>query len=330
MKLLITISLFLSLALASTAKAEESTEAKAEEAVAVQTEETADKAEAHSIDIFLSKLYTYWNEHDLEGLFSLYGSNFSNGDGLDKDQLKDLTESLWENYPDLEVTQQSQTIRSQDQYATISLVDFFSGKTAEKHKDLEIKGVLSAVSQGELFLKKYGKDWKVESDKISFELVTVHYGDVDKYLNDNQIYFAAPEQVHSGDQYTGTLFFILPENIQATATINNELIVRPAIPVEESFQAVSGHKLERLFTANKTNHNELISATMIITKGLLEPSLEGLLFISKRINVVPSRRKLKEDQVAMSSFADSKKKKKKKDKETKAKKEGEDENSKNN
>lgn len=262
-----------------------------------------------SIEVFLNKVYKSWNEHDIEKLFSNYSINFISGDGLEKDELKELTESLWENYPDIKVENQQKSIRSQDQYASVSLIDFFSGTTAEDHEELGSKGNLSALSQGQLFLRKYGDDWKVESDKSHFELVTVHYGDVKKYLDNNQIYFASPEQVNSGDQYTGALYFILPEDIVATATINKELIISPADTVEESFQTINGHKLERLFTANETNHNELISSTVIFTKGILDPKLEGLLFISKRVNIVPKMLIPKKQRRAKHPFAVSKIKK---------------------
>ena len=251
-----------------------------------------------NVEDFLDKVYKSWNEHNAEKLFSYYSSNFESGDGLDKDDLKELTETLWKNYPDSDVQSQTRTVRIQDQYASVTVVDFFSGHSAEEHEELGEKGTLNAISQGELFLKKYGDTWKIESDKTNFELITVHFGSVKDYLDSNQIYFAVPEQVKSGEQYTGTLYFILPENVQATATVNQEAITNEPGDINESFQAISAHKLERLFSANETNHNELISATVILTKGILEPELEGLLFIAKRVNILPNRKKIKKSEKA--------------------------------
>lgn len=258
------------------------------------------------IDGFLDTVYKAWNEHDSEKLFSFYSSSFITSDGLDKDQFQELTEKLWKNYPDIKLESQTRSIRSQDSYATVSIVDLFYGTSDDEHKDLGDSGRLSAISQGQIFLKKYGREWRIESDRANFELVTISFGNVKQYLDQNLIYFAAPEQVNSGDEYSGTLYFILPENIQATATINKELITSPSDEIDESFQAITTHKLERLFSANSTNHNELISATVVLTKGILEPTLEGILFISKRINVIPSRGKIKKQQIAKYSFADPK------------------------
>lgn len=278
--------------------------------------DTAEEAKSEltvSIDEFIAEVYKAWNEHDAEKLFAFYSSDFLSGDGLDKDQFMNLTETLWENYPDIKVESQTRTVRTQDQYATASTIDFFQAKSTNKHAELDDYGELNAISQGQIFLERYGDAWKISSDKTNFELVTVHFGDVKKYLDENQIFFAVPEQVKSGEQYTGTLYFILPENIQATATINQESIINPPDEIEESFQAVIGHKLERLFTSNGTNHNELVSGTIIISEGILEPKLQGLLFLSKRVNVLPTQKNIEEETVVdypYSAYQENKDKKK--------------------
>ena len=209
--------------------------------------------------------------------------------------------SLW-----LELSS-TKTIRSQDNYATISGIDFFYGTSAEPNADLNKTGILNAISQGQTFLQKYGKHWKIESDRINFELVTVYYGNAKQYLDEHQIYFSSPEQVKADDQYSATLYFILPENINATATINKELIEKPAeTSPEESFQVIKDHKLERLFQANNNNHNELVSATIILSKGIIEPKLDGILYISKRVNVLPTITQNQPENIVDKPFAATK------------------------
>lgn len=241
------------------------------------------------IEAVFAMIYSAWNDHDADKLFKFYHKGFVTGDGIAKDDYRELTEALWEAYPDIQIENQKRTIRSQDQYATISGIDFFFGASREENSDIGKKGILNAISQGQIFLQKFGKEWKIVSDRIQFELVTVYYGNAKEYLDNHQIYFSSPEQVKSGEQYSGTLYFILPENIKATASINREIIKKPdnSIP-EESFQIVSDHKLERLFMANDTSHNELVSATIILSKGIIEPKLDGVLYISKRVNVSPA------------------------------------------
>jgi hypothetical protein len=260
-----------------------------------------------SLEAMFEEMYIAWNNHDLDKLFSFYSKNFVTGDGINVEDYKELTKSLWEAYPNIKLENQKRTIRSQDQYATVSIIDFFFGNSKEVNKELNAKGFLNAISQGQLFLQKFGKSWKIVSDRIHFELVTVYYGDAKKYLDNHQIYFSSPEQVLAGSQYSATLYFILPENIKANATINKELIVKPDpdAPVDESFQNISDHKLERLFMANSTNHNELVSATIIISKGIIEPKLEGVLYISKRINVAPNVSDLSKEHIIDKPFSEA-------------------------
>jgi hypothetical protein len=258
------------------------------------------------IEAVFSMIYTAWNDHDAEKLFKFYHKSFVTGDGITKDDYRELTEALWEAYPNIQLENQKRTIRSQDQYATISGIDFFFGSSKEENSDIGKKGILNAISQGQVFLQKFGNEWKIVSDRIQFELVTVYYGNAKEYLDNHQIYFSSPEQVKSGEQYSGTLYFILPDNIKATASINRETIKKPDNTVpEESFQVVSDHKLERLFAANDTSHNELVSATIILSKGIIEPKLDGVLYISKRVNVSPAVAFSRSKQIVTKPFAKS-------------------------
>jgi len=257
------------------------------------------------IEQLFENIYAAWNEHDIDKLFSYYSNNFVTSDGIDKTGYRELTEKLWDNYPDIQLKNQKRTLRSQDQYATISVIDLFYGTSKEENEQIKKKGELNAISQGQIFLKKYGQNWKIESDKIHFELVTVYYGNAKEYLDNHQIYFGAPEQVKAAEQYTASLYFILPENVQATATINHEIINNPPKEdIEESFQSASETKLERLFAANSLNRNELVSATIVLSKGIIEPKLEGLLYISKRVNVLAQAQEVKADNIATNAFGE--------------------------
>ena len=265
------------------------------------------------IERVFSEIYEAWNQHDSKRLSDFYSNDFVTADGIVKKDYIELTEDLWEAYPDIQIENQKRTIRSQDQYATISGIDFFYGVSDGKDLNIQKKGILNAISQGQIFLQKIGQEWKIVSDRIQFELVTVYYGNAKQYLDNHQIYFSSPEQVKANEQYSGTLYFILPENIKASASINREIIQKPTSTLPEgSFQRVNDHKLERLFTANDTNNNELVSATIILSKGIIEPHLEGILYISKRVNVCPVVQPSKVLHIVDSSFANSKKKDKSK------------------
>jgi hypothetical protein len=256
------------------------------------------------IEQIFSEVYSAWNQHDIEKLFSYYSNNFVTGDSINKEQYKKLTKKLWDSYPDIKIENQKRTIRSQDQYSSVSSIDFFYGTTRDRNEDLNEFGKLNAISQGQLFFKKYGDQWKIESDRVHFELVTIYYANAKKYLDEHEIYFGAPEQVSSGEQYTGALYFALPENVKATAAISRELITSAPDEIEnDAFQAVDSHKLERLFQANESNYNELVSATIVLSRGIIEPKLDGILYISKRVNVLSRRQALRSDKIANTPYA---------------------------
>ena len=262
-----------------------------------------DDEDSSGLSQLYEKIYGAWNEHDEDKLFSYFSKNFVTGDGLSLNEYKIYTKKLWDKYPNITIENQKKTIRAQDMYASITGVDFFYGDSKEINEEIQAKGHLSAISQGQLFFQKHGTDWRIQSDRTNFELVTVYYGNAKEYLDQHLIYFSSPEQVTAAQQYSGTLYFVLPDNVKASASINQDLIqVANGEVMEDSFQVVSNNKLERLFLANEANKNELLSATILISKGLLEPKLDGVLYISKRVNVLPQIVKERRDEVVTVPF----------------------------
>ena len=79
------------------------------------------------IESVFVEIYDAWNKHDAEKLFAYYAKDFVTGDGIAKADYRELTQSLWLAYPDIQIENQKRTVRSQDQYATISGIDFFFG-----------------------------------------------------------------------------------------------------------------------------------------------------------------------------------------------------------
>ena len=260
------------------------------------------------VETIIEEVYKAWNEHNADKLFSFYSKTFTTGDGINKDEYRKLTENLWSAYPDIKIESQKRTIRSQDQHAAVSIIDFFYGESKEANPDIQQKGTLNAISQGQIFLQKYGNEWKIESDRIHFELVTVYYGNAKEYLDNHLIFFSSPELVKANQQYSGTLYFVLPENVKATATISREFIQAPSKDEkpDDSFQIITESKLGRLFQANDLNLNELVSATIILSKGIIEPKLDGILYISKRVNILPPFENAKPPNIVKTSFAKSK------------------------
>lgn len=261
----------------------------------------------HPVKKVLDDFYLAWNEHDIEKLMSFYSKNFISADGISKDNYKKLTERLWKNYPNIQLINRKRSYRNQEMYSTVTTVDYYIGETKDLNPDFNEAGKLNALAQGSMYLKRYGKDWKIESDRINFELTTISFGRAKKLLDDNYIYFSAPEQVNAGDDYSATLYFAAGDDYSVSASIDKELIryVDEPEALEENYQDLSSKKLERLFKANDHKHNELVSATALFYRGILNPSLDGVLFISKRVNVLSKIEEVVEKKIVKEAFSNA-------------------------
>ncbi|MDD9898040.1 MAG: hypothetical protein OXU45_03465, partial [Candidatus Melainabacteria bacterium] len=87
--------------------------------------------DVENVEKIYQEIYRAWNEHDGDKLFSYYSKSFITGDGINKEQYRELTEKLWKTYPDIKIENQKKAIRSQDTNAPISGMDFCYGSIAE-------------------------------------------------------------------------------------------------------------------------------------------------------------------------------------------------------
>lgn len=259
----------------------------------------------HPVRKLLDDFYVAWNNHDIDKLMSFYSKSFTSADGIVKDDYKKLTERLWVNYPNIQLVNRKRSYRNQESYSTVTTIDYYVGDTKDINPDFNEAGKINALAQGSMYLKRYGKDWKIESDRINFELTTITFGKAKKMLDDNLVYFSVPEQVDAGLDYSATLYFAGEEDYSISASIDKELIRYLDNPevLEEDYQDLSGRKLERLFKANDSKYNELLSATVLFYKGLVTQQLEGILFISKRVNILSKPEALIEKKSVKESFA---------------------------
>jgi len=261
----------------------------------------------HHVKKVLDDFYSAWNEHNIEKLMSFYSKSFISADGISKADYKKLTERLWTNYPNIQLVNRKRSYRNQEMYSTVTTVDYYIGETKDINPDFNEAGKLNALAQGSMYLKRYGNDWKIESDRINFELTTISFGRAKKMLDENYIYFSAPEQVNAGDDYSATLYFAAGDDYSISASIDKELIRYVDEPevLEENYQDLNSKKLERLFKANDNKHNELVSATALFYRGILNPSLDGVLFISKRVNVLSKPEEVTEKKIVKEAFANA-------------------------
>ena len=256
--------------------------------------------EVQKINGLLDELEKNWNLHNADKLTQYYDDGFVNGDGLDIDSIKKLTKELWEAYPDIKTKSKERTVRVYDEYATVESIDIFEGTSSMMRPEVASYGALKAVSIGELFLKKIGQAWKITTDKTILEKVSIGYALGNELVDQHKIRLITPEQVAAGQEYTARLELDLPSDVKPVAAISKEILTYPQLAAEDKFRLINESKLERLIMANKTSKNELVTATIGLTGGALKPKLLGLIFLSKRVNIVPLSTEMDEFSVIRS------------------------------
>lgn len=238
------------------------------------------------IEKFLSNFEKDWNGHNLEGVMGNYSDDYVNNDGFDKKIINQLMGELWKTYPDIKSSSFTKSIRVDGPYATIGTHDDVTGTTASEAQGLG-KGELHSISEGLLFCKRVGNQWKIIGDRIDYEKNKVSYG-LGRQLDPS---FAAPEQVKSGKQFSARLEVDMPTGLAAMGTISQATLSYPPPKPPEVYKPMGDPLndrplLERVMTANAKNRNELLMATIGLTNASRN-SLLGMVILTRRLNVVP-------------------------------------------
>jgi hypothetical protein len=240
------------------------------------------KVEQQEIESLLGDIETQWNAHNLDAVMNFYHDDYVNNDGLDKNAVKELTKDFWKTYPDAKSSSKTKQIRVEGKFSTVESRDKAIGSTAREMPGIGTKGVLSSISEGQLYLRKFGKDWKIVGDRIDYEKVRVAFGSA----TDLATSFIAPEQVKSGQEYSARLKVDLPKDLIAVGSITSEPLKYPQPPHQDQWRPIENQILERIIHANTSNHNELLMATIGITDKT-RSNLKGLTYLTRRLNVVP-------------------------------------------
>ena len=244
------------------------------------------KAEQQEIESLLGDIETQWNAHNLDAVMNFYHDDYVNNDGLDKNAVRELTKDFWKTYPDAKSSSKTKQVRVEGKFSTVESRDKAVGSTAREMPGIGTKGVLSSISEGQLYLRKFGKDWKIVGDRIDYEKVRVAFGSA----TDLATSFIAPEQVKSGQEYSARLKVELPKDLIAVGSITSEPLKYPQPPHQDQWRPIENQILERIIHANTSNHNELLMATIGITDKT-RSNLKGLTYLTRRLNVVPESTK---------------------------------------
>lgn len=250
--------------------------------------ETQDVA---AINQMLQDLLASSNRHDIEGVLKHYSPEFISGDGLNLKDIRNLVLETWEMFPDIRYNSRVLEIRTSGKWATVETLDGAAAMAKVDPAVSDTPGRLTSSSRGMLYLQKAGKTWEIISDYILHERAVVTYGPVENVNVD----VATPEQVFAGESYSAKLDVDVPPGNIAFAMIAKEPLVYPQITGKNKFRTLSAEKtvLERIFSANDSNNNEVVTATIGFTQIGQDDqerptiNLAGIMTIIKRVNVIP-------------------------------------------
>lgn len=242
------------------------------------------KEDIKEIEDLLKDIESKWNNHELEAVMDYYADDYVNNDGLTKKAVRELTKDFWKTYPDARSSSKTRNIRVEGKFATVESRDKAVGSTAKVMPSIGSKGILTSISEGQLYLKKIRGSWKIVGDRVDYEKVKVAFG----IAQDLKTKFIAPELVKSGQEYSAKITVALPSEYVAVGSIASEPLKYPQPAHKDIWRPVENKVLERIIHANKSNHNELLMATIGITDKS-RTSLKGLTYLTRRMNVVPNQ-----------------------------------------
>ncbi len=250
-----------------------------------------DLQDATAVQEVLRDLMAASNRHEMDGVLRHYSPNFSSGDSLSLKDIRGLIQDTWKMFPDIKYDSQVLEIRINGGWATVESIDTATA-TAKVDPVISSKpGTMKSRSRGMLYLHKVGKQWEIVSDATLYEKATIIYGPFDNVDIDVE----SPEQVFSGDAYTAKVKVGVPSGNIAFATLSQEPLTYPQHSSKDKFRTLSTDKtdLERIFKANASNNNEVVTATVGFTEIGQDDqerptiNLKGILTVVKRVNVIP-------------------------------------------
>jgi len=250
----------------------------------------AEIQEVAAVQEVLHDLMAASNKHDLDGVLRHYSPAFTSGDSLNLKDVRGLVLDTWKMFPDIQYDSKVLEIRINGNWATVESIDTATATAKVDPLVSTQPGALKSRSRGLLYLHKIGKTWEIQSDYTLYEKAVITYGPFDNI----DIDVATPEQVFAGEPYTAKVSVGVPSGNIAFATLTQEPLIYPQKVGKDKFRTMSSDKtdLERIFKANTSNNNEVVTATVGFTEiGQDEQerpiiSLRGIMTVVKRVNVI--------------------------------------------
>jgi hypothetical protein len=231
------------------------------------------------------------NRHDLQGVLRYYSPSFISGDNLRLEQVRHLIEDTWKIYPNIAYVSRVLEVRLNGDWATVETADGATAPTKAENLGNNAMGMLRSQSRGLLYFHRIGNSWEITSDYTLYEKATILFGETENLGID----LTTPDQVFAGENYTARIQANLPDGSFAIASIAKDPIVYPQGKPKDRFRTITPDRttLERVFEANTSNHNEIITATLGLTQieqgSSDRPSirLKAVATLVKRVNVLP-------------------------------------------
>lgn len=230
----------------------------------------------------------FLNEAKIEELKSLYSEDYSSNDGFDKNTLFNLYQDTLKNHPDIKYDILVTKITVDGDYATVKTVNKSTATTLQKSQITNDNGLLSIDMETIFYLQNKSGLWQIIAEQTISERTSLLYGEC-KTAN---VKLYVPEFIPAGKEYTAVLE--VPEKYSkfTMGSIKKELITYPSEDPGDIFKTFdSVGIIERIFTSNTQEKNEMIAASVAIatpyigTNNNIDTKISGIGVLLQRVNL---------------------------------------------
>ncbi|MBD2386900.1 nuclear transport factor 2 family protein [Cylindrospermum sp. FACHB-282] len=205
---------------------------------------------------------------DVKGLIQFYGSNFTHGDGLNRQTLETALTSLWQRYPKLRYTTQLQSWKSEGNSMIAETVTKITGSPSANSNNLALNATITS--------RQRITGGKIVNQEILSERTLVTSGSKPPQVN-----FIVPQQVKVGQKYNFDAIVQEPlgdEFLLGGALQEPILPDKYLSPTPVDLELLTSGGLFKVANAPSTPGSQWISA--VILRG------DGMTMITQRLQVV--------------------------------------------
>ncbi|WP_204102268.1 MULTISPECIES: nuclear transport factor 2 family protein [Spirulina sp. CCY15215] len=216
---------------------------------------------------FLTRLEDAANRHDSDQVMQFYSQEFTNSDDLNRSQLSEKLETLWERYGNLNYFTKLESWQQQGDRTVLETTTFITGTRTDTGREMRLKTQMRSrqVLQGETLI----------SQEILSERTEILMGD-----NPPEVQFNLPDRVQPGEKFNFDAIVKTPlgEDLLLGAAIEEEVNGdRYFNPEAFDLELLQAGGLFKQGIAPEEGGDRWISAILI--------SGEGTIIITQRLHV---------------------------------------------